>query len=141
MLACRDEQDIADSRQHENGQWIVDHRLVVVCQKLLVDGEGRRIKPSARATGENNALHGMSLLLSKRLIVSPRACRHGRGSMPKSRRTAAQSSLVSAARTADVAYSLVPIGTICGDRPSRSAAISTIAFANSNQLASPAPAK
>src|ERR1700738_3406215 len=117
MLARRDEQDITDSRQHENRQWVIDHRLVVDCQELLVDGECRRIKSGARATGENDALHGMPLLLSKRSIVSARAGRHGRGSTPNSRTTAAQSSLVSAARTAGVGYSLVPIGTSCGDRP------------------------
>src|SRR5262249_44680724 len=132
---------IADSCQHENRQWVVDHRFVVDCQKLLVDGERRRIKPGARATGENDALHHMLFLLSKRPIVSARACRHGRSSMPNSRTTAAQSSLVAVARSAGVGYSLDGIGTISGNRPSRSAAISTIALANSNQLASPAPAK
>src|ERR1700730_13347837 len=141
MLARRDQQNIADSGQHENRQRVVDHRLVVDCQELFVYGECRRIKSGPRATRENDALHGMPLLLSKRSIVSARAGRHGRGSTPNSRTTAAQSSLVSAARTAGVGYSLVPIGAICGDRASRSAAISTIAFANSNQLASPAPAK
>src|SRR5262249_55558470 len=114
MLARRDQQDIADSRQHKNRQWVVDHRFVVDCQKLLVDGDRRRIKPGARATGKNDALHHMLFLLSKRPIVSARACRHGRSSMPNSRTTAAQSSLVSVARSAGVGYSLDGIGTISG---------------------------
>ena len=102
MLARRDQQNIADSRQHQHRQRVVDHRLVVDRQQLLVDGERRRIEPRARAAGENDALHGMSLLLSKRSIVSASACRHGRGSTPNARTIAVQSSLVSAARTAGV---------------------------------------
>src|SRR5256886_11617310 len=57
-------------------------------QKMLITKERRRIKPSARATGENDALHGMLFLLSKRLIVSRRACLTRFGSMPNCGRTA-----------------------------------------------------
>ena len=99
MLARRDQQDIADARQHQHRQRVVDHRLVVDRQQLLVDGERRRIEPRARAAGENDALHGMSLLVSKRSIVSASASRHGRGAMPNARAIAVQSSRVSAART------------------------------------------
>src|SRR5689334_15257806 len=79
--------------------------------------------------------------VSRRSIVSARASRQGRGAIPNARATAVQSSRVSGGRAAAVGYSLVRIGTTFGVRPSRSAAISTIARANSNQLASPQPAK
>ena len=74
MLARRNQQDVADAGQHQHRQRIIDHRLVVDRQQLLVDGERRRIKPRARAAGENNALHVMSLLVSKRSTF-PRAPR------------------------------------------------------------------
>src|SRR5215831_8895812 len=102
MFARRDQQNIVDARQHQNRQWVIHHRLVVDCQKLLVDGERRRIKPGARPAGENDALHGMSFMASNRSIVSSRAWRQGRNLTPNSHTTAAQSSLVSAARTAGV---------------------------------------
>src|SRR5262249_11822757 len=102
MLARRDQQDVADTREHQDRQRVVDHRLVVECQQLLVDGERRRIKPCTQATGENDALHGVPLLSGKRWIVSWRANCHGRSSIPNARTTAVQSSLVSAARTAGV---------------------------------------
>ena len=79
VLARRNQQDVADSCQHQHRQRIVDHRLVVDRQQLLVDGERGRIEPRARAAGENDALHGMSLLVSRRSIVSASASRHGRG--------------------------------------------------------------
>ena len=55
--------------------------------------------------------------------------------------TAAQCRRVSGARTAAVGYSIVFSGTTSGERPRWPDPISTIAVANSNQLASPAPAK
>ena len=84
----------------------------------------------------------MSLSLSKRSIVSARAL------PPRPQLNAELAHDCGAIkpgiggpgpRASDIR--LCRIGTICGDRPSRSAAISTIALANSNQLASPAPAK
>ena len=73
VLARRDQQDIANSRQHQHRQRVVDHRLVVDRQQLLVDRERGRIEPRARAAGENDTLHGMSFLVSRRSIVSASA--------------------------------------------------------------------
>src|ERR1700730_2419305 len=70
MLGRRDEQDVADTRQHQNRQRVIDHRFVVDREDLLVDGESRGVEPRARTSGENDTLHGKSLLASKRSIVS-----------------------------------------------------------------------
>src|SRR2546430_11481409 len=141
MLARRDQQNVADPRKHQHRKRVVDHRLIVDREQLLVDGERRRVEPRARAAGKDDTLHAMALFGSKRSIVSASARRHGGGLIPNVRAAAVQSSLVSAARTAGLGYSIVGIGTICGAVPSRLAAVSMISLANSNQLASPAPAK
>ena len=56
VLRRRDQQDVADARQHEHRERIVDHRLVVDGQQLLADGPGDRIEPRARSAGENDSL-------------------------------------------------------------------------------------
>ena len=52
-----DNQDVPDARQHEGGQWVVDHRLVVHGQQLLRRDERERVKASAGPAGEDNAFH------------------------------------------------------------------------------------
>lgn len=63
ILGGGDEQDIADARQHEGGQGIVDHRLVIDRHQLFADRMGQRIQPRARTPGEDNAFHIHSLIL------------------------------------------------------------------------------
>jgi hypothetical protein len=55
ILWCRDEQDIADTGEHQRAQRIVDHRFVVDGQQLLTDGPGHGIEARARAAGEHDA--------------------------------------------------------------------------------------
>ena len=52
-----DDQDLANTGQHQRGQRVVDHRLVVDRQQLFVDADGCRMQPGATAPGQNNAFH------------------------------------------------------------------------------------
>ena len=49
ILGRGDHRDLADARQHQHRQRIVDHRLVVDRQKLLGDPQRDRVEPRARA--------------------------------------------------------------------------------------------
>jgi hypothetical protein len=51
-----DDQDFIDPCQHQNGQRIIDHGLVVDRQQLLADGAGHRIEPGAQTSGQDDAL-------------------------------------------------------------------------------------
>src|SRR5689334_13159695 len=55
ILGCRDDQDVLDARQHQRGQRVVDHRLVVDRNELLTDAARDRIELGAAATGEDDA--------------------------------------------------------------------------------------
>ncbi len=59
-LRIRNDQNIADAREHERRQRIVDHRLVVDGEKLFRHGERHRVEPRAAAAGENDPLHLLS---------------------------------------------------------------------------------
>ena len=61
-MRSRNDQDLADPRQHQRGQRIIDHRLVVDRQQLLRGHQGHRVKPRAAATGKNDTLQSMILL-------------------------------------------------------------------------------
>ena len=61
----RNNQDVLNARQHEGGQRIVDHRLVVDRQQLFAGDHGQRVKPGAGAAGENNAFHNLRTPLIK----------------------------------------------------------------------------
>lgn len=52
-----DDQDVPDSRQHEGGQRVVDHGLVVDRQQLLGGHERERIQARAGPAGEDDAFH------------------------------------------------------------------------------------
>ena len=52
-----DDQDVPDARQHEGGQRVVDHGLVVDRQQLLGGHERERVQASAGPAGEDDALH------------------------------------------------------------------------------------
>jgi hypothetical protein len=56
VLRGGNQQDVADPRQHQRGQRVVHHRLVVYRQQLLGDRLGDGIQPGARAAGEDDAL-------------------------------------------------------------------------------------
>ncbi len=53
-----DDQDVPDARQHEGGQRVVDHGLVVDRQQLLGGHERERVQARAGPAGEDDALHG-----------------------------------------------------------------------------------
>ena len=52
----RDDQDLADARQHQDAERVVDHRLVVDRQELLADHPGQRVEPGPRAAGQDDPL-------------------------------------------------------------------------------------
>ena len=60
-LGGGDDEDVADAREHEGGEGVVDHRLVVDRQELLADDGGGGVEPGAGAAGEDDAFtHGWS---------------------------------------------------------------------------------
>ena len=52
-----DDEDVTDARQHEGGQRVVDHGLVVDRQQLLGGHERERVQARAGPAGEDDALH------------------------------------------------------------------------------------
>lgn len=52
-----DDQDVPNARQHEGGQRVVDHGLVVDRQQLLGGHERERVQAGAGPAGEDNAFH------------------------------------------------------------------------------------
>ena len=52
-----DDQDVPDARQHEGGQRVVDHGLVVDRQQLLGGHERERVQARAGPAGEDDAFH------------------------------------------------------------------------------------
>lgn|GEM_PF-2349620 len=52
-----DDQDVPDARQHESGQRVVDHGLVVDRQQLLGGHERERVQARAGPAGEDDAFH------------------------------------------------------------------------------------
>ena len=55
-----DDQDVADARQHEGGQRVVDHGLVVDRQQLLGGHERERVQARAGPAGEDDAFHNIT---------------------------------------------------------------------------------
>ncbi len=64
-----DDQDVADAGHHEDGQRVVDHRLVVDRQQLLAGDGSERVQARARAAREDDALHRLMPFPSK--IATP----------------------------------------------------------------------
>ncbi len=62
VLRRGDDQDVAHAGQHQRGQRMIDHRLVVDRQQLLGHAHRHRIQPGAGAAGQDDAftaMHGM----------------------------------------------------------------------------------
>src|SRR5271165_3119435 len=51
------DEDVADARQQQCRQRVIDHRLVVDRQQLLADRQGDRVQPGAGTAGEDDPLH------------------------------------------------------------------------------------
>jgi len=60
VLRRRDDEDVPDTREHQGGQRIIDHRLVEDRQELLRHHGGYRIEPGTRSLCQDNALHAIS---------------------------------------------------------------------------------
>ena len=58
VLRGADDEDVADAREHQGAQRVVDHRLVVDGQELLAHGQRGRVQPGAGAAGEDEAFAG-----------------------------------------------------------------------------------
>ena len=56
-----DDQDVPDARQHEGGQRVVDHGLVVDRQQLLGGHERERVQAGAGTAGKDDAFHRIPL--------------------------------------------------------------------------------
>ena len=61
-----DDQDVPDARQHEGGQRVVDHGLVVDRQQLLGGHERERVQAGAGPAGEDDAFHSITSKVSER---------------------------------------------------------------------------
>jgi len=59
VLWCGDDQDLADTGEHQHRDRIVGHGFVVDRQQLLGYPEGDRVQPGAGAAGEDDSLHAM----------------------------------------------------------------------------------
>jgi len=55
ILGGGNQQNLADAREHEHRQRVVNHRLVVDRHELLADGDGERVEAGAGASGEDDA--------------------------------------------------------------------------------------
>ena len=63
-----DDEDVADARQHEGAERVVDHGLVVDRQQLLGGHERERVQARAGPAGEDDAFHIIRPLQSKIVI-------------------------------------------------------------------------
>ena len=57
LVRRRDHEDVTDAGEHERGERVVDHRLVVHRHELLADALRDRVEPRASAAGEDDPLH------------------------------------------------------------------------------------
>ena len=64
-----DGQDVPDARQHESGQWVVDHGLVVDPQQLLGSHEHKRVQSRGGNAGEDDALHELASFRTALVVV------------------------------------------------------------------------
>ena len=57
MLRRGNQQNIPDTRQHQRGERIVDHRFVINREKLFAHGERKRVEPGSGTSCEDDAFH------------------------------------------------------------------------------------
>jgi hypothetical protein len=63
VLRGADQQDVADAGQHQRGQRVIHHGLVVHRQQLLADGQRGRVQPGAGSAGQDDALAGRCMVM------------------------------------------------------------------------------
>ena len=56
VVGCGDDEDVAQAGEHEGGEGIVDHRLVVDGEHLLADSEGHGVQAGSGPSGEDDPL-------------------------------------------------------------------------------------
>ena len=88
VLRRRNDQDFADPREHERGQRVVDHRLVVDRDQLLAGHERHRMKAGAAAAGQDDALHAIVLMSSLRVRAGDPCRFRAPPATPRARRRA-----------------------------------------------------
>ena len=66
VLRRGNQQDVPDARQHQGGQRIVNHGLVIDGQQLLGYHRRQRVQTRAGASGQDDSLHGALPLFSYR---------------------------------------------------------------------------
>src|ERR1700737_863367 len=66
IFGCRNDQDLAQSAEHEGRERVTNHRFVVNREQLLADDLGNRKEPVARAAPKNDGLlcHELTLYVS-----------------------------------------------------------------------------
>ena len=60
ILSAGDNQDIPDTRIDQSLDGVIDHRLLVNRQQVLVGDLGQREQPASRTSRQNDALHKVS---------------------------------------------------------------------------------
>ena len=55
VVRCRDNENLANARQHEGGERVIHHRLIVDRQQLFGNHLGHRVEPGTRSAGQNDA--------------------------------------------------------------------------------------
>ena len=61
VVRRRNEENFAQTRQHQRAERVVDHWLVVDRQQLLGDRARYRVKACAAAPSQNDSLHSISI--------------------------------------------------------------------------------
>src|SRR5262249_48105612 len=93
VLGRADNEDVADAREHEQRQGVVEDGLVIDRQKLLADDARQRVKPRACAARQDDALHRIilrALHTDTQRSATPRAlsfCAKDRRASPTASRT------------------------------------------------------
>ena len=66
LVRRRDDQDLADARQHQRRKRVVDHRLVENREQLLADAASQRMEPGSRSSCQHYAFDHLAVLLTGR---------------------------------------------------------------------------
>ena len=69
VIGGGNDEDIPDTGQHQDGDRIVDHRLVIDGQKLLGNSFGDGIEAGAAAAGENDSFHNSGLNIQRYVLI------------------------------------------------------------------------
>ena len=99
ICGCGNHCNLAQPRQHQHRQRVIDHRLVIDRQQLLGHAQCDRVKPGARPACQNDAF---ALCHKSAFTISRVAARQSGRSMSKARKSEEQSIREFNGRTAGV---------------------------------------